>query len=310
MPKEKKYMIAMGLVTAVSVIALITVLLVRPGSEAGATEVVAEVNGDPITKEELYTAMYEEFAGGQTFGERTLEQLIQRKLVEQEAKKQNISFSDAEVEAKIDEELEKWKQDFGSEEQFELLLNQSGMTLEQLKESLKKELPFSMMLEKLFEDQIEITDEEIADYYEQYQHLFQEPEQVRASHILVDDEKKAQDLLAQLREGADFATLASEHSQDESTAKNGGDLGYFERGQMVEAFESAAFSMEVGEISDVVESEYGYHIILVTDKVTEVQRSLDEVRDQIYDDLFAQKLNEQVPAWLDEQMNKADIKRY
>lgn len=304
--QNKLALLIMGIVTAAAVIALIVVIAVKPGAGQGSSSVVAEVNGEAILKDEVYEAMYSQMLGpGMTVGDQVLEQLIMEKLVEQEARKNNISFTDDEIEQEVTQELANWAEEFGSEEQLELLLGQTGLTMDEVKESLRKELPIKLKLERLYGDQIEVTDEEIEQYYENYSDQFHEEEQVEASHILVETEEEAREILAQLHNGADFAELAQEHSMDGSAA-SGGSLGYFGRGRMVEPFENTAFALEIGEISDVVESEFGYHIIKVTDKKEEKTYSLEEKWDEIQEILWDEKFNDQV-ALLLEQL-KADAK--
>jgi len=126
---------------------------------------------------------------------------------------------------------------------------------------------------------------------------YSSPEQVRASHILLKTEgkddaavkAKAEDVLKQAKAGADFAALAKKYSEDESNAKNGGDLDYFGRGRMVPEFDAAAFAMEPGQISDLVKTQYGYHIIKLVEKKPGTMRPLAEVRDQIADQLAFQR---------------------
>jgi len=132
-----------------------------------------------------------------------------------------------------------------------------------------------------------ITDEDIETYYELYQFYFMTPVQLTASHILImdpehTDAKRAeiQAILDKLNDGEDFATLAIEYSEDGS-AVNGGELGTFGLGEMVAPFEEAALALEPGEISGIVETEFGFHIILLTDKTEESYQSVDEVRDQL-----------------------------
>src|SRR5262245_13000683 len=139
------------------------------------------------------------------------------------------------------------------------------------------------------------------------------PEQVRASHILLKTEGKddaavkatAEEILKQARAGADFAELARKHSEDEQSAKNGGDLDYFGRGRMVPEFDQAVFAMQPNQISDLVKTQYGYHIIKLVDKKVATTRPLAEVRQQITDQLayeraqaqaadLAQKLEKQI----------------
>src|SRR5262249_37611386 len=139
-----------------------------------------------------------------------------------------------------------------------------------------------------------VTDAEIAEQYElQKEDRFTEPEQVRARHILVEvksgaDEKtkaaakkKAEDLQAKAKSGADFAALAKKSSDDKATAPQGGDLGLFPRGRMAPAFETAAFALPVGEVSDVVETPFGYHVIKVEEHRQAGPKPLDAVRGEI-----------------------------
>ncbi|HUR33530.1 MAG TPA: peptidyl-prolyl cis-trans isomerase [Vicinamibacterales bacterium] len=127
------------------------------------------------------------------------------------------------------------------------------------------------------------------------------PEQVRASHVLLKTEGKddaavkarAEEVLKEARGGADFAELAKKYSEDDSNSKNGGDLDYFGRGRMVPEFDAAAFAMEVGQISDVVKTQFGYHIIKLTDKKPGVTRPLEEVKQQLTDQLQSERAQQQ-----------------
>lgn len=139
-------------------------------------------------------------------------------------------------------------------------------------------------------------------YYNDNIQLYQTPEQVRASHILLETagkneeevRKRAEEIAKQAKAGADFAALAKKLSEDEGSAANGGDLDYFSRGRMVPEFENAAFSMEPGQISDPVKSQFGYHIIKVVDKRAATTRPLDEVREQIQQQLAAETADQRV----------------
>ncbi len=133
---------------------------------------------------------------------------------------------------------------------------------------------------------------------------YQTPEEIRASHILLNTEgqdeatvrAQAEDLLAQLEAGADFATLATTHSEDPGTAVNGGDLDYFGRGRMVPEFETAAFALDVGETSGIVQTQYGFHIIRLVDKQPATTQPFDDVRPQIEDLLKRQRADQQIAA--------------
>ena len=150
---------------------------------------------------------------------------------------------------------------------------------------------------------VTVTPQEIESYYNSNVQQFQTPEQVRASHILIktdgkneaDAKKQADDILKQAKApGADFAALAKKYSEDDGSKANGGDLDYFTRGRMVPEFEQAAFAMQPGQISDLVKSQFGFHIIKVVDKKPPATRSLDEVRAQIQQTLAAQRVEQQI----------------
>jgi peptidyl-prolyl cis-trans isomerase D len=150
---------------------------------------------------------------------------------------------------------------------------------------------------------ITITPQDVESYYNANIQQFQTPEQVRASHILLKTEgkdeaavrKQAEDILKQAKApGADFAALAKKYSEDDASKVNGGDLDYFSKGRMVPEFEQAAFSMQPGQISDLVKSQFGFHIIKVVDKKPAATRSLDEARSQIQEMLAAQRVEQQV----------------
>jgi peptidyl-prolyl cis-trans isomerase D len=141
------------------------------------------------------------------------------------------------------------------------------------------------------------TPAEVQAHYNQNLQQYQTPEQVRASHILLKTEgkdeaavkKQAEDVLKQVKAGGDFAELAKKYSEDDGSKVNGGDLDYFGRGRMVPEFEEVAFKLEPGQISDLVKTQYGFHIIKVVDKKPASTRTLDEVRAEITDQLQFQK---------------------
>jgi peptidyl-prolyl cis-trans isomerase D len=150
---------------------------------------------------------------------------------------------------------------------------------------------------------VTVTPQEIESYYNANIQQFQMPEQVRASHILLKTEgkdeatvrKQAEDILKEAKApGADFAALAKKYSEDDGSKVNGGDLDYFSKGRMVPEFEQAAFSMQPGQISDLVKSQFGFHIIKVVDKKAASTRPLDEVRTQIQGTLTAQRVDQQI----------------
>lgn len=158
-------------------------------------------------------------------------------------------------------------------------LDKSKEVEEKLAE-LKKRIIVDTFLKKKVETDAKISDDELKKFYEQNLDKFKSGEQVRASHILVKSEQEAKDILAQLKSGAKFEDLAKAKSVDTSAAK-GGDLGWFGKGNMVPAFEKAAFSLKEGELSPIVKSEFGYHIIKLTGKRAAGTRTFEEAKEQI-----------------------------
>lgn len=147
-------------------------------------------------------------------------------------------------------------------------------------DDIKKKLLVEMNLKKKLEAEIKLSDDELKKVYEQYKDKFKAGDQIRASHILVKDEKTAQDVEGQLKKGGNFADLAKKYSSDSSAAK-GGDLGWFEKGKMVPEFDAAAFALKDGETSGIVKTNFGYHIIKVFGKRPAGYTPFDEVKEQI-----------------------------
>lgn len=158
-------------------------------------------------------------------------------------------------------------------------------------EDLRKRLIVETYLKKKVEQEAKVSDEEMKKFYEENKDKFKGGEQVRASHILVKSEQEAQDVLAQLKKGASFEELAKKYSKD-STAAKGGDLGWFPRGAMVPEFDKAAFSLKEGELSGIVKTQFGFHIIKVTGKRPAGVRTFDEVKEQIKANLLPAKQQE------------------
>lgn len=283
---SKVWMIASIVLAA----ALIIVLVVQKDENKTA---VATVNGTKITKEQLYDKLVE------LGGESTLQSMITEELINQEAEKAKVTVTEADIDA----EIEDLKAQFGGEAAFNAALSQSSMTLEDLRESM----PMQVKIRKILEPQVTVTDDEIKEYYDTNKASFSEEEQVRASHILVETKEEADAIVKQLKEGADFAELAKEKSADTGSKENGGDLDFFKRGDMVTEFSDAAFSMKVGEVSDPVKSDYGYHIIKVTDHKDAKDYTLEEKKEEIRKTLVNQKVSALSSSWMSDLTTNAKI---
>ncbi|HHT06637.1 MAG TPA: foldase [Hydrogenispora sp.] len=258
--------------------------------------VVASVNGEKITKDELYQLLLKQA------GQQGLNLLIAQRIVDLEAKKQKITISDAEIK----EALEEYYDHYGGEETFTQIIEMSGTSLAEV----KKNLVSTMKIKKLLEPRIKVTEEEMKAFFEENKEDFAQEEQVKARHILVATEKEAQEIKDKLAKGEDFAALAKEYSTDDSTKNNGGQLGFFNRGDMVPEFEKAAFALAVGEISAPVKTEYGYHLIKVEEKKEAAAPNYEKSKADIKEYLFNQKLQQEYNPWLQEVSADYEIKNF
>jgi len=161
----------------------------------------------------------------------------------------------------------------------------------------KKEILIKAYLKKEIEDTVKVTDEDAKKYYDANKDKFKEPEKIKISHILVDSEAEAKNILAKLKGGADFAALAKAKSKDASKEK-GGEIGFIAKGQTVPEFEQAAFALQPGQISGVVKTQFGYHIIKVTEKQPEKLMAYDGIKDQLKRMILADKQKERLEAIL------------
>lgn len=271
---------------------LMASIMVACGSDGSNSEVVGKVNDINITKEDLYNAMVEQM------GDQTLESLISEKIVELEAKKEDIKVTDKEIE----EELDVLKEQYGGDEALEQVLLSQGLTADVLKDNIK----MNIMIKKLIGTDIEVKEEEIKEFYEENKEQFGEKEEVDANHILVETKEEAEEIKAKLDDGEDFEELAKKHSTDGSKDE-GGALGFFGKGEMVPEFEEVAFSMKKGEISDIVKSEFGYHIIRVNEKKEGKEASLEDSEEEIKDAIIESKLPEEYQKWYQERYEEYEV---
>lgn len=275
--------------------ALVVYIVIYPPGKAK-DDTVAKVNGTPILKSQLYSALVK--AGGQ----QTLETMISEALVKQESDKANIQVTDAD----LDKEMEQIKKSFGSDEEFAQALATYNMTLD----SLKKDMQVQVQLRKLLEPQVKITDEDIKTYYDSNLESMKTPEQVRASHILVGTKEEAETVLASLQGGADFAALAKEKSNDTASKETGGDLDFFAKGQMEEPFETAAFALKTGELSSVVQTSHGFHVIKATGHKDAATPTLDEKKEEIRQTLSEKQISTLSQSWLQEKRTAATVETF
>ncbi len=286
--KSKALKIKPTVIIVILILALVSglVLGARHWTAGPRSTVVATVNGEEITKDELYDLLLEQA------GQQGLNLLLAQKIVDLEAEKQKITITDQEIEA----ELADYYATYGNAETLNQVLEESGSSLAKLKANLTN----TLKLKKLLAPRISVTEAEIKAFFEENEEDFAQEEQVKASHILVETEKEAKALKARLEKGEDFAKLAKEFSKDPSTKEKGGALGFFGRGIMTAAFEKAAFALKPGAISDPVKTEYGFHLIKVEEKKAAEEPDFEKNKAAIKEYLFNQKLQQEYNPWLQE----------
>ena len=259
MSRRKSELIpVIAVVAALAVVAIVWVVVTNATA-------VAIVNGQRITRRAFVNRLE------QVTGEQVLSDLINEQLIGQAAKKAKVTVTSAEVEA----EMEKLREQIGPS--FDSVLAQYGMTVE----DLRKNMELNLLVFKVSTKDVTVSEDALMSFFEEHKSDYDQPEMVKASHILVETEEKAKEIKKKLAEGADFAELARSESTDPMSAAEGGDLGFFARGRMVAEFEKAAFAMSPGQTSAPVKSEYGYHIIRVTDRKDAHEATFDDVKDDI-----------------------------
>lgn len=281
---------------------------------------VATVNGVDITLEKYqdtlnaYKVTFENMYGkdvwnqqvegdktrGDEFKEDILNRMIQDELVYQKSEDKKLVPSDEEVNKQYDE----FKKSIGDNGEYIKKLKDAGIDEAFLKDQMKKDVAIQNYSAEYIAN-LKTSNDDLNKYYNDKKEEFRK-EEVKASHILISTQdaegkalsdkdkankkKEAEDILAKIKAGEDFGDLAKKYSNDPGSAKNGGDLGFFAKGVMVAEFENTAFSLEKGKVSDLVESEFGYHIIKVTDKVNEI-KPFAEVKDEIKEKIEQEKYN-------------------
>lgn len=242
----------------------------------------------------------------ETIRKQWVEQMVARELLLQQAVEEKVVVPNEDIESALSE------------------AQQHGVSIpiDALRRLIKDDLMINKTIEANIISKIVVKDKEVEDFYNSRKDEFKQPEQIEARHILIkvqpSDTQEAKDnalkkikgILAEVKEGKkDFAELAKEYSECPS-GPNGGDLGYFGHGQMVPAFEAAAFALKTGEISDVVETQFGYHIIKVDDKKESRIIPLAEAKEYIRKDIEGRQGNQKIEEWLKELKSKATIEIY
>jgi len=316
---NKKYRLLLVTLTFVVLAAFLAGCgMVRVNPEVDNNTIVAKVAGEEVKKEEfnrmfgIFKAQYEQQFGtevweqeidGRKFGdvarEKLLDMLVDEKLQLKKAKDLGITVTDEEVNS----EVEKAKKYFDTEDKFNEFLKGQNMDLDYFKQSMKKELTINKLTEKMTE-KITVTDEEVKTYYDTHQNEFMS---VKASHILLDTKEEAEKMLERVKAGENFAELAKQNSKDPSAKENSGNLDYFRHGEMVEPFEKAAFALKPGEISEIVQTDFGFHIIKVEDSKLD---KFEDVKEQLKGSILSDKKGGEYEKLLEEMRKNTKIEKF
>ena len=287
--------------------------------ESSADDIVATVNGVEITEGEISEKIDERMkarvsrmgVSGREMSademdkmkvrlrQSVVELMVEKRILQQKMESKGIAVNEEEIDARIAEMAEQRGVALGD---IEGELAKSGMTMEGLRSQVKMGLGVQKLVDLEMGSEGQVSEAEAKKYYDENPKRFSAPEQVKASHILIKTEgldeagkaearNKIEDLLKQVKEGTDFVELAKTNS-DCPSGKRGGDLGFFARERMVKEFSDAAFSMQEGDVSDIVETKFGYHIIKVTGKKEASTTSYDEAKEDIISNLERQKKGE------------------
>lgn len=278
--------------------------------------VVARVNGEPIERWELESAVREIetlsmhpliSAERDETMRAIVDRLIGHHLAAQEARAETLGASAAEVQASMDQA----EHEFSNKDDFAKMLEDLKMSVEQFRHQTQIRLELSKFIRAKIAPAIKIDQKAVAAYYSQNLPRFQQPETVRTSHIFISvppgsspaqreaGRAKAAAVLGQLRGGVDFAVLARSQSEDPGSAEAGGDIGTIARGQSEPSFEIAAFALQPGQLSDVVETSLGFHVIKGSEHHQATTSSLDQVRSEIEQLIVQEKQNERFSTFIE-----------
>jgi len=304
-------------------------------AEAAKDTVAVSVNGVDVTESQVELQLRPQLAkiAGQLppafveqykkqLRQQVLQKIIAEKLLDEQVKANNIVVAEEEVIEEIKKMAAQQPTPLSLED-FKELVEAYGKSFDEVKKQIQTGLSYQKLMEAQWAGKIDVNEADVQKYYSDNPKEFETPEQIQASHILITPETpadpnadpneaktnaktKAENLLKQIKDGADFAALAKDNSSCPS-GKNGGDLGLFEKGKMVPAFEEAAFALKVGEVSGIVETQFGYHIIKVTAHKDAGVITFEQAKEDIKNMLTQKKRTEFLGEYIEKLKNAATI---
>jgi len=248
--------------------------------------------------------------------EKVIQSIINRELLFQQSKAKGITVDAIEIDIRMDQ----IKQKLDAGQQFEGLLAEMGISMEAFRNQVSQATAIQKLLEIEVYAKTVVSEKEARIFFENNPQFFKKPEEVKASHILIQvtpedageqklaARQKIEEIQKRVAAGEDFVELAKAFSEGPSNV-NGGDLGYFDRKQMVKPFSDAAFSLEPGQVSDVVETRFGFHLIKVIDKKPKSAYEFENIKQQLVEMLHGRKIQQETLQYLDVLRKQADVKR-
>ncbi len=293
---------------------IIAAMVFSFGCTNSSQKTLVTVNGEEIKEADLVKRLdilgfiYQMEIDRDLYGEEILDQLIEEKLLLQEVEKKEINVDQEEIDTQYSEFTSMLAMSYGGQDTMDEEMQKAGLSDDDFKGLIADLTTISGLIDSVTGD-VQISDDAVRTYYDDNPDEFITPESVRASHILVKEEAVAQEVLEKLQNGGDFAALAKEYSVDEANSDSGGDLGYFTYGDMVEEFEEAAFALDVDEISGIVETEFGYHIIKLTDYMEENALTFEEAKELVRQRLISIEQEKIFATYVDSLWDTAEIVR-
>lgn len=284
-------------------------------------KIVAIVNGEIITLSELEHYPSKPQDGSKPSlnpweeKAKILDRLIEEKLIDQQCKKRAIRVSSRDIEEAIEDVK---RRNAITDEQLKKALMADGLSWEDYRQELKRQIMRGKLISRVVREDFSLDDEALKGFYIQHIERFKEPDQIRVSHILIMIPQDADDLLAEallhkggiildrLRRGEDLGELARLYS-DDASAKNGGDLGFFKRGELLPELDRIIFNMQPGELSGLVRTKVGFHIIKVTEKKEGQVIPFEEVMEKVKDQYIEEESQRRFKGWLQKVKAKSFI---